>query len=61
MMGGKGTIERDFFYGIMGTIKEEEMKALINKSLKQRFEQAEDDNKPNYILVNEEWKENLMS
>jgi len=34
MMGGKGTIERDFFYGIMGTIKEEEMKALINKSLK---------------------------
>ena len=52
--------EREFFFGILCTLKQEYMKEIIAEASKKRFKPEEDDNKKQAILISEKWMEELM-
>ena len=53
MVVGEKMPDREFFLGIMSTLKEEEMKHLLDDSLKKRFQGGNDPEHKNVIIVDE--------
>ena len=51
--------ERDFFFGILGTIKPDYLKQIINDAHKNRYEAGNKDQEKNYIMIKDKWLEEL--
>jgi hypothetical protein len=51
MIVGGGLPDREFFLGVLSTIKEQETRELISKCLKDRYEAPEGDSNKDCILV----------
>ena len=60
MLDRKGVPEKDFFYGVISTLKTDEVRGRIDAALKKRFEKEEGGSSENVIVVSEEWKTELM-
>ena len=52
--------EREFFFGILCTLKQDYMKEIIAEASKKRFKPEEGDTKKQVILISDKWMEELM-
>ena len=57
-LGGK-LPERDFFFGIMCTLKSAYMKEIIEEANKKRFKLDQDDDSKEGIVISENWFKEL--
>jgi hypothetical protein len=51
--------ERDFFFGVLSTIKPDYLKQIIDDAHKNRYESGTQDQEKNYIMVKDEWFDEL--
>ena len=47
--------ERDFFFGILGTLKPDYLKKIIEDANKNRFSVNESDPKKDFIMIEDSW------
>lgn len=52
--------ERDFFFGILCTLRRQYMVDIIEEAHKKRFKLSEDDTENKAILISESWMKELM-
>jgi hypothetical protein len=52
--------ERDFFFGILCTLKQQYMRDIIDEASKKRFKVQDDDPKKQGILISDTWMAELM-
>ena len=52
--------EREFFFGVLCTLKQEYMKEIIAEASKKRFKPEEDNTKKQAILISDTWMAELM-
>ena len=52
--------EREFFFGVLCTLKQEYMREIIAEASKKRFKPEEDDTKKKGILISDTWMAELM-
>ena len=52
--------EREFFFGVLCTLKQDYIKEIIAEASKKRFKPEEDETKKQAILISDKWMEELM-
>jgi hypothetical protein len=54
--GKPDNIDRDYFFGILSTLREDETREMIHTALQERYEANQGEEDKNVILVTEEWE-----
>jgi hypothetical protein len=61
MNDNKRTIDRTFFYNVLNTVYPEYLSKLVDHALEVRNKPEDDETKKEYILMSDEWYDQLMS
>ena len=51
--------ERDFFFGILGTLKPDYLKKIIDEAFNNRFQAGKTNKEKDYIMIDDSWLQEL--
>jgi hypothetical protein len=61
MNDNKRTIDRTFFYNVVNTVYPDYLKNLVDHALEVRNKPEDNEEKKEYILMSDDWYEQLLS